>query len=111
MIPSFSHGINVLAVLASGVGSLVIGFIWYGPLFGKPWGSYTGWTDQKVKTVAGGQMALTYILSFLAAIAQAIVLTVFVRAVGVATWGNGLWTGLLAGVGFIALAHVQHDAL
>ena len=29
--------INILAVLACGVVGLVLGFVWYGPLFGKLW--------------------------------------------------------------------------
>ena len=103
MIPSLSNGFNILAILASGVGSLIIGFIWYGPLFGKPWSTYTGWTREKVATVPGGQMALSYILSFVAAVAQACVLTVFARGLGVTAWSDGLWIGLLAGVGFTAL--------
>jgi len=103
MIPSFSVGFNILAVIASGVWSLVLGFIWYGPLFGKPWAGFTGWTEEKVKAVPGGRMALSYVLTFLAAVAQAVVLTLFVRAAGVAAWSDGLWTGLLAGIGFVAL--------
>ena len=35
---------DILPILASGVASLLIGFVWYGPLFGKPWAAYTGWT-------------------------------------------------------------------
>jgi hypothetical protein len=103
MIPGFSNGINVLAVLASGVGSMVLGFLWYGPLFAKPWSTYTGWTEEKVRAVGGGKMALTYILTFVAAVLQAVVLTVFARALGISAWTDGLWMGALAGVGFTAL--------
>lgn len=103
MNPSFSHGVNILAVLVSGAWSLVLGFLWYGPLFGKPWGGYTGWTEEKVKTVPGGQMALSYILAFVVAAAQAVVLTVFVRSLSVSTWSDGLWVGVLAGFGLTAL--------
>jgi len=35
MFPNMSYHINIWAILACGVASLVIGFIWYGPLFGK----------------------------------------------------------------------------
>jgi len=103
MIPSFSHGLNILAVLVSGVWSLVLGFLWYGPLFSKPWSKHTGWTNEKVKTISGGRMATSYILTFLAAVAQAIVLTVIGRSLGITLWSDGLWLGLLAGIGFIAL--------
>jgi len=32
---------NILAVLAALVWSFVVGFIWYGPIFGKKWAEYT----------------------------------------------------------------------
>jgi hypothetical protein len=103
MIPGFSHGLNYLAVLVSGVGSMILGFLWYGPLFGKPWAGFTGWTTEKVKTVPGGQMALSYILAFVVAIVQAITLSILVRSLGVTAWSDGLWTGVCAGVGFTAM--------
>ena len=103
MIFTFGSGINVLALLASGVLSLVIGFLWYGPLFGKPWARHTGWTDEKVKQVPGGTMALTYGLTFVAAVVQALVLTLFARSLGAVTWIDGLLLGAIAGVGFTAL--------
>jgi hypothetical protein len=103
MIPSFTHGLNVLAVLVSGAWSLVLGFLWYGPLFAKAWSGYTGWTGEKVKALGGGRMALSYVLTFIAAVAQAVVLSVFARSLGITTWDNGLWMGALAGLAFTAL--------
>jgi hypothetical protein len=35
--------VNLLAVLACGVASMVLGFLWYGPLFSKPWVKEMGW--------------------------------------------------------------------
>ncbi|MBI3341870.1 DUF1761 domain-containing protein, partial [Candidatus Curtissbacteria bacterium] len=29
--------INYMAVVAAAVVNMVLGFLWYGPLFGKPW--------------------------------------------------------------------------
>jgi hypothetical protein len=29
--------VNFLAILAAAVANLLLGFLWYGPLFGKPW--------------------------------------------------------------------------
>jgi hypothetical protein len=103
MIFTFGSGINILALLASGVLSLIIGFVWYGPLFAKPWSRYTGWTDEKVKSVGGGSMALTYGLTFVAAVVQALVLTLFARSLGAVTWIDGLLLGAIAGAGFTAL--------
>ncbi len=95
---------NILAVLASGIASLFIGFVWYGPLFGKPWGVYTGWTEEKIKTVAGSKMGLTYGLTFVCALITAAVLSGFSNAMGLMGLSAGLILGLVAGFGFAAMA-------
>jgi hypothetical protein len=38
--------INYLAVIASTVAAMIVGFIWYGPLFGR----YLGFSEPKVVT-------------------------------------------------------------
>jgi hypothetical protein len=100
---TFGSGLHLGALVVSGAMSLVIGFLWYGPLFGKPWAAYTGWTDEKVKSIPGGTMALTYLLTLLAAIVQAVVLSLLSRSLGATVWSDGLVLGLLAGCGFVAL--------
>jgi hypothetical protein len=35
MMPTFS--INYLAILASAIVAMPVGFLWFGPLFGKAW--------------------------------------------------------------------------
>ena len=37
--------INYLAVLAAAVSNMVLGFLWYGPLFGKTWSKLMGWGE------------------------------------------------------------------
>jgi hypothetical protein len=97
-------GFNIWAVLVSGVVSLIIGFVWYGPLFGKTWGRYTGWTEEKIKTVSGGQMARTYGLTFLAALVSAAALTIVSRWLGASGIGDGLLLGFVTGIGFTGMA-------
>jgi hypothetical protein len=101
---NFFSGLNVLSILACGAASLVLGFLWYGPLFGRAWAGYTGWTEEKVKSIPGAKMAMTYVLTFLAAVVSAYVLAVLSPAVGASTAVDGLVLGLAAGVGFVAMA-------
>jgi hypothetical protein len=54
--------VNWLALLAAAASSLVVGFLWYGPLFGKAWMKESGMTEEKMK---GGNMALIFGLSFI----------------------------------------------
>ncbi len=98
------YDINVWAILACGVTSLVIGFVWYGPLFGKAWAGYTGWTEEKIKTVPAARMARTYILTLLAALVTAFVLDMLAWAINATSALQGLVLGLLTGIGFAAMA-------
>ncbi len=58
--------INYLAVLVCAVAALAVGFVWYGPLFGKAWmrimGADTMPADQKAKMMKN--MGMYYILQF-----------------------------------------------
>ncbi len=66
--------INYLAVLLAGVSNMVIGFLWYGPVFGKPWMRLMGFTHDKMETMKRrGGMGKTYFLSFLGALVTAYV--------------------------------------
>ena|SRR5687768_11042480 len=71
--------INYLAILACGVSSMVVGSLWYGPLFGKPWAALMGFTPEKMaamkKDPAGKQkMMKSYGLMFLSSLVMAYVL-------------------------------------
>ena len=103
MILNFTAGLNFLAILASGIASLILGFVWYGPLFGKAWAGYTGWTKEKIKTILGSRMARTYILTFYAALVSAFALSCLSRALGASGAMDGLILGLVAGIGIAAM--------
>lgn len=42
--------INPLAVLGSVIAALAIGFVWYGPLFGKRWQAESGLSDEALQS-------------------------------------------------------------
>ncbi len=86
--------INYYAILACGVASMVLGFIWYGPLFGKKWMKLMNLgvqTPEEMKK-AQKEMMPTYILTFVLALFQAWVLSYYIKgwtdASGVE---NSLW--------------------
>ena len=69
--------INYLAVVASAVAAMVVGFLWYGPLFGKSWSKLMGWGDmtpEKMKEMQKKAMpayAVNMVGAFLMAFALA----------------------------------------
>ncbi len=68
--------INYLAILVCGVLSMVIGAIWYGPLFGKKWLEIIGATNQDLETRKKMQKSAwpLYIVQFVMIIFQLLVL-------------------------------------
>ena len=89
--------INWLSVLVATASSFVLGGLWYGPLFQKPWMQATGMTKEKG---AQASMALTFggtaVLNLLIAIAIALL------AGPHAGWKMGLHTGLFSSLFFVA---------
>jgi hypothetical protein len=64
--------INFIAVIASGFFAVILGALWYGPLFGKPWMAMVGITPESMKS-----MSLSPIVAMLGGLAGALV-TAFV---------------------------------
>ena len=91
--------LNWLAVLVAAASGFVIGGLWYGPLFQKPWMRLSGMTKEKG---AQGSMALTfggaYVLNLVAAAGIALLTG---PQVG---WLLGLHTGAFAALFFVAPA-------
>ena len=95
--------VNYLAVLLCAVASMVIGFLWYGPLFGKPWSKMTGMTKEKMDK-AKESMPTTYGLMFVSSLVMAYVLAHFVwyAAPGSLTLFISVKTAVWAWLGFVA---------
>ena len=86
--------INYWAIALCAILSMVIGFVWYGPLFGKKWAEIIGATAQtaeerkKMQATAGPLYAVQFVLS---------IFQVWVLAYYIAGWQdapgvvNALW--------------------
>ena len=101
--------INYLAVLACGISNMVLGFLWYGPLFGKQWMALMGFSPEKIaeaKAGGGKGMGKSYAIAFIGALLMAYVLAhslvfassyLHIQGISAGLQG-GFWTWL----GFIA---------
>lgn len=96
------HGfaaVNWLSVFVAALAGFVIGGLWYGPLFQKPWMAATGITKEKG---AQASMPLTfggaYVLNFVGALGIAVLLG------GQRSIALGIHTGAFAAFFFIATA-------
>ena len=98
--------VNYLAVLLAGVASMVVGFVWYGPmLFAKPWMKLMGYTQETMKkeqSKLGKTYAISFVLSLLTAYILSHVMTFSENYLHMASLTTGLTSAFSMWVGFIA---------
>jgi hypothetical protein len=98
--------INYLAVLVSAVAAMGLGYLWYGPLFGKHWVQLMGWNrddmETKMKSGAGPQ----YLIQAVGALVMAYALAHSIIFAGAYLHQSGLVAGLQGAIwswlGFVA---------
>lgn len=101
--------INYVAVVAASVIAIIIGSLWYGPVFGKPWMKLMGIKPETVDKKQKG-MGKTYALMALGTFVMAYVLAhvseysmTYTKTYGVpGGLANGFWVWL----GFVAPVHM-----
>lgn len=66
--------INMIAVLVAAVASIVVGFLWYGSVFGKIWIELSGFSKADMEKAKKKGMAKEYGLMFVGSLVMAYVL-------------------------------------
>ena len=98
--------INFLAVITCVVVSMVLGSLWYGPIFGKTWIALMGFTEKDMEAAKAKGMAKSYALMAVGSLVMAYVLAhslVFAATfLNVSGIGAGLQAGFWNWLGFIA---------
>ena len=98
--------INYLAVLVAAIASMVIGFLWYGPLFGKQWIQFMDFDKKKINEAKKKGMGKIYALAFLTALIMSYVLAHFVDYVEAMTIADGAVLGFWLWIGFFATTQI-----
>lgn len=91
--------INWLAVLVAAASTFLLGGLWYGPFFGRPWMAASGMTEERARQ---GNMAKVFGVSFLLQLAAAAVLAMFVGPESDAMFG--FLAGFSVGLFWVATA-------
>lgn len=98
--------INHWAVLVAAVVSMVLGGIWYGPIFGKIWTELSGFTKEKMDEARARGMGKSYAGAFIGSLLMSYVLAHAIVFAGAYMKMRGIGAGLMSGfwnwVGFIA---------
>lgn len=94
---------NYLVVIAAAVASIVIGSIWYGPLFGRKFQQAAGmdkWSPER-QAEEKKKMGKLYAMQIIASLVMFYVLSIFVQKTGDHSVGSSIHTALLAWIGFV----------
>ncbi len=101
--------INYWAVIACGVSAMVLGFLWYGPIFGKQWKALMGYTDESMKAMKM-KPNTAYALMAVAALIEAYVLAhmlgISEKAWGMMDLSLALQGGFWLWLGFVATTQI-----
>jgi hypothetical protein len=100
--------INYVAVAVAAIATMIIGFAWYGPLFGKVWSRLMGWgemTPEKMKEMQKKAMP-AYAVNFVGALVMGYVLAHSLVFASAYLNQSGISAGLMSGfwnwLGFVA---------
>ena len=99
MVPAIS--INYWAVLAAAVASMVLGFLWYGPLFGKVWIKLMNFDKKQMEQMKKKGMGKIYTLMVINTLVVSYILAHFIKYLGT-TVPEALKTAFWLWLGFIA---------
>src|SRR3989344_1816524 len=94
--------VNYLSVLFAAIASMILGFLWYGPLFGKAWVKLSGISKKDIGKAKKEGMGRKYFFEFLTALIMAYVLAHFANYVQATTITDAFALGFWAWLGFIA---------
>ncbi len=99
------ENVNYLAILAAGIISMIVGFLWYGLLFGKTWMKLSNFDPKKMEELKKkGKEGMTkrYIIMFIGTLVFACVLAILLGMMNITTFTGGMWIGFLVWLGFYA---------
>jgi hypothetical protein len=71
--------INFLAVIVAAFSAFIIGWLWYGPLFGKQWMKLNGFTKESIQT-GGLSLPVIMIINYIATVLAALSIAIFIGA-------------------------------
>lgn len=94
--------INYLAVLAAALVNIVLGFLWYGPLFGKYWIKLMNFDKKKMEEAKKKGMAKTYAVMVVSTLLMSYILAHFVDYAQATTLIDGIIAGFWIWLGFVA---------
>ena len=95
--------VNYLAVFVASLIPMVVGSLWYGPLFGQKWMGMIGKTEEELRADfnPAKTYGITWVFAFIMAYVMAHVLGTWNDAYGSEGWMAGVQAGFWLWLGFV----------
>jgi hypothetical protein len=93
--------VNMLAILVAAASGFMVGGLWYGPLFSKPWMAENDFSEEEL---AKGNMIKTYGLTFAFSVLSALMLGHLLARTGVTETKSIMMISVGIAIGFIVPA-------
>ncbi|MCY3885705.1 MAG: DUF1761 domain-containing protein [Gammaproteobacteria bacterium] len=97
--------LNWLAIFLATLASFVLGYLWYGPVFGNAWLAAQGKTADDIKP-----SATPFIITFFTTLATCIAMAVILQMLSVTNLAGGALLGLVVGLAFITCSNISDGA-
>lgn len=94
--------VNYLGVLIAAIVNIIIGFLWYGPLFGKLWIKESGIPLKKLENKKNKRMGSTYIAMSASSLIFSCVLSIILNSIEINLIIDAILTAVLIWFGFFA---------
>ena len=99
--------VNYIAIIVATIIGYAIGALWYSPLlFGTQWMKLQGFTKRDMLRAKQRGMAKAYILTFIAVLVMALVLSLLVEVFGNGNFWSGALVGFWVWLGFLATTQI-----
>lgn len=96
--------INFWAVLVAASSAFIVGWLWYGPLFGKQWMKLNGFSKEDLME-GGMSMPLIMIINYIATALAAVAIAMFIGAEATAAFG--IFAGLMIAIFWIGTSRLN----
>jgi hypothetical protein len=99
---ALEFNINYLSIFVAAIASFVIGFLWYGLLFGKSWRMLNKISEKQIKEANERSMAKQLIISLGTSFVMVFILSIFINLNLPVTAMSGVLVGFLIWLGFLS---------
>lgn len=92
--------VNFLSVIIAAVATIILGTLWYGPIFGKYWIKLMGFTSKQIEEGKKKGMTGHYIAALLGSFVMVFALSMLMQALSVTTIGAAWALSIIIWIGF-----------